>query len=152
MPLEQDLDDLLKRSIREKDQRTADVVRMLKTELTRKRTEKGFSGEVTDAVVTDVIRAYRKQMQKSLAEFEKAGDRAAAQREQLRFEIAFCERFLPAGLDESALRALVQERMQALGVSDKKQIGKLMSDVMATHKGQVEAADVRRVADSLLAP
>jgi uncharacterized protein YqeY len=152
VPLEQDLDDLLKRSIREKDQRTADVVRMLKTELTRKRTEKGFSGEVTDAVVTDVIRAYRKQMQKSLAEFEKAGDRAAAQREQLRFEIAFCERFLPAGLDESALRALVQERMQALGVSDKKQIGKLMSDVMATHKGQVEAADVRRVADSLLAP
>jgi len=150
MALERELDDTLRQAIRAKDLRTADVVRMLKTEVTRKRTEKGFSGEVTDAVVTDVIRAYRRQLQKSLVEFEKAGDRAAAQREQLRFEIAFCGRFLPAGLDEAAVRALVEERVRALGVTDKKQIGKLVGDVMATHKGQVEAADVKRIAEQLL--
>lgn len=150
MALERELDDTLRQAIRDKDLRTADVVRMLKTEVTRKRTEKGFSGEVTDTVVTDAIRAYRRQLQKSLVEFEKAGDRAAAQREQLRFEIAFCGRFLPAGLDESAVRALVEERVRALGVTDKKQIGKLVGDVMATHKGQVEAADVRRIAEQLL--
>ncbi len=150
MALERELDDTLRQAIRDKDLRTADVVRMLKTELTRKRTEKGFSGEVTDAVVTDVIRAYRRQLQKSLIEFEKAGDRAAAQREQLRFEIAFCGRFLPAGLDEAAVRALVEERVRTLGVTDKKQIGKLVGELMATHKGQVEAADVRRIAEQLL--
>ena len=150
MALERELDDTLRQAIRDKDLRTADVVRMLKTELTRKRTEKGFSGEVTDAVVTDVIRAYRRQLQKSLVEFEKAGDRAAGQREQLRFEIAFCGRFLPAGLDEAAVRALVEERVRTLGVTDRKQIGKLVGDVMATHKGQVEAADVRRIAEQLL--
>ena len=126
MALEQDLDDTLRQAIRDKDLRSADVVRMLKTELTKKRTEKGFSGEVTDAVVTDVIRAYRRQLQKSLGEFEKVGDRAAGQREQIRFEIAFCERFLPAGLDEAAVRALVQDRLRALGVTDGKQIGKLI--------------------------
>ena len=151
MTLEAQLDEALKGAIREKDLRTADVLRMLKTELTKRRTAKGFAGDMTDALVTDVIRAYRKQLQKSLAEFEKVGDRAAAQREQLRFEIAYCERFLPAGLDEGALRALVQDRVQALGLTDRKQIGKLVGDVMASHKGQVEAADVKRVAEELLA-
>jgi uncharacterized protein YqeY len=151
MALEQQLDETLTQAIREKDLRTAGVVRMLKTELTKRRTSKGFSGDVTDDVVTDVIRAYRRQLQKSLVEFEKVGDRATAQREELRFEIAFCERLLPAGLDETALRALVVERVRALGVTDRKQIGKLLGDVMASHKGQVEAADVRRIAEELLA-
>ena len=78
------------------------------------------------------------------------GERGAAQAAELRFEIQFCERYLPRGLDESALRALVQERLRALGITDPKQAGRLVGDVMKTHKGQVETADVKRIADELL--
>jgi len=150
MALEQQLTETLTRAIRDKDTRTADVVRMLKTRLTERRTAKGFAGDVDDAVVTEVIGAYRKQLQKALAEYEKLGDRGAAQVAQLRFEIAFCERFLPKGMDEGALRALVRERLQALGIADVKQVGRLVGDVMKTHKGQVDAADVKRVAEEIL--
>jgi uncharacterized protein YqeY len=150
MALEQQLNATLTQAIRDKDTRTADVVRMLKTRLTERRTAKGFAGDVDDAVVTEVIGAYRKQLQKALAEYEKLGDRGAAQAEQLRFEIAFCERFLPKGMDEGALRSLVQERLKALGIADAKQVGRLVGDVMKTHKGQVEAADVKRLAEELL--
>ncbi|PYN95324.1 MAG: hypothetical protein DMD91_25175 [Candidatus Rokuibacteriota bacterium] len=151
MPVEQQLAETLTGAIRAKDQRTADVVRMLKTKITERRTAKGFAGEVDDAVVLDVIGAYRKQLQKAVAEYEKAGgERAAAQIAQLRFEIEFCERYLPRGMDESALRTLVKERMGALGISDVKQTGRLVGDVMKTHKGQVDAADVKRVAEELL--
>jgi hypothetical protein len=150
MALEQQLTETLTQAIRDKDTRTADVVRMLKTRLTERRTAKGFAGEVDDAVVRDVIAAYRKQLQKALAEYEKVGERGAGQVEQLRFEIAFCERFLPKGMDEGALRALVQERLKTLGVSDPKQVGRVVGDVMKTHKGQVEAGDVKRVAEELL--
>src|SRR6058998_3128269 len=118
MGLSQQLDDTLKSAIKEKDTRTANVVRMLKTRLTERTTAKGFSGQVDDALVTDVIGAYRKQLQKALAEYEKLGDRGVAQAAQLRFEIEFCERFLPKGLDVTALRSLVQERARALGVTD----------------------------------
>ena len=152
MGLEQTLDQTLAQAIKSKDTRTADVVRMLKTKLTERRTSKGFSGEVDDALVLDVIGAYRKQLQKALAEFEKVGERGAAQAAQLRFEIAFCEGFLPRGMDEAALRALVRERVGALGVTDAKQVGKLVGDIMKTHKGQVEAGDVKRIAEELLAP
>jgi len=151
MGLEQTLDDALKTAIKDKDLRTADVVRMIKSRLTERRTAKGFAGTVDDALVRDVIGAYRKQLQKALVEFEEAGERGAAQAAQLRFEIAYCERFLPRGLDEDALRALVQERLAALGITDVKQLGRLVGDVMKSHKGQVEAADVKRVAESLLA-
>jgi len=151
LSLEQQLAETLTRAIREKDQRTADVVRMLKTKVTERRTAKGFAGAVEDAVVLDVIGAYRKQLQKAVAEYEKVGgERAAAQIAHLRFEIEFCERYLPKGIDEGALRALVKERIGALGITDSKQTGRLVGDVMKTHKGQVDAADVKRVAEELL--
>jgi uncharacterized protein YqeY len=150
MPLEQQLNDTLKQAMRDKDQRTADVVRMLKTKVMERRTAKGFTGEVDDALVTDVIAAYRKQMLKAVEEFEKVGEKGAEQAADLRFEIQFCERFLPKGLDENALKALVQERMAALGVTDAKQTGKLIGDIMKTHKGQVESADIKRIAEELL--
>ena len=150
MALEQQLDERLKQALKAKDPRTAEVLRMLKTKLSERRTAKGFTGQVNDALVLDVIGAYRKQLQKALVEFEKVGERGAAQVAQLRFEIEFCDHYLPKGLDETALRALVRERLGALGIADAKQVGRLVGDVIKTHKGQVEPADVKRVAEELL--
>ena len=152
MSLEQTLTDTLTQAIRAKDSRVADVVRMLKSRITERRTAKGFTAEVDDALVLDVIGAYRKSLQKALPDYEKAGERGQAQAAQLRFEIEFCERFLPRGLDDAALRALVRERLSALAITDAKQVGRLLGDIMKTHKGQVEAGDVKRIAEELLQP
>jgi uncharacterized protein YqeY len=150
MSLEAQLNDLLKAAMKEKDQRTADVVRMIKTKIMERRTAKGFTGQVDDALIVDVISSYRKQLLKALEEFDKAGDRGREQAEELRFEVAFCERFLPKGLDEAALKQLVKERIAGLSITDAKQAGKLIGDIMKTHKGQVEANDIKRVAEELL--
>ena len=152
MSLEQTLNDTLTQAIRAKDTRVSDVVRMLKSRITERRTAKGFDGQVDDALVLDVIGAYRKSLQKALPDYEKAGERGQAQAAQLRFEIEFCERFLPRGLDDAALRQLVRERLGALGITDPKQVGRLVGDVMKTHRGQVEAGDVKRIAEELLKP
>jgi uncharacterized protein len=150
MALEQTLTDTLTQAIKAKDGKTADVVRMIKTKIQERRTAKGASGQVDDALVLDVIGAYRKQLQKAVVEFEKVGERGAAQAAVLRFEIAFCERFLPKTMDEAGVRALVRERIAALGIADAKQAGRLVGDIMKTHKGQVEASDVKRIAEELL--
>jgi uncharacterized protein len=150
MSLEQNLNDTLTKAIREKDQRAADIVRMIKSKIGERRTAKGFSGQVDDALVQDVISAYRKSLQKALPDYAKAGDRGAAQAAQLKFEIEYLERWLPKGMDEAALRALVAERIRSLGITDAKQAGRLVGDVMKTHKGQVEAGDVKRIAEELL--
>ena len=150
MALEQALTDTLTQAIKAKDARTADVVRMIKTKIQERRTAKGSSGQVDDALVLDVIGAYRKQLQKAVAEFDKVGERGAAQAAVLRFEIEFCERYLPKTMDEVAVRALVRERIATLGIADPKQAGRLVGDIMKTHKGQVDAGDVKRVAEELL--
>ena len=150
MALEQDLTNRLTQAIKGKDPRTADVVRMLKTRLQERRTAKDFSGQIDDALVLDVISAYRKQLQKAIAEYDKLGERGAAQAAQLRFEQEFCEGYLPKGIDEAAVRGLVKERLATLGIADTKQIGRLIGDIMKTHKGQVEAADIKRIAEELL--
>src|SRR5438132_11797389 len=118
MALEQELNDTLTHAIKGKDARTADVVRMIKSKIGERRTAKGFAGAVDDALVLDVIGAYRKQLQKALPEFEKAGDRAASQVAQIRFEHGFCERHLPKGPDEPAVRALVRDRRGARGSTE----------------------------------
>ena len=150
MSLEQTLNDTLTQAIRDRDGRVSDIIRMIKSRITERRTAKGFSGEVDDALVLDVIGAYRKSLQKALPDYEKAGERGQAQAAQLRFEIEFCERYLPRGMDDTALRAIVRERLGALGVTDAKQVGRVVGDVMKTHKGQVEAGDVKRIAEDLL--
>jgi uncharacterized protein len=150
MSLEQTLNETLTKAIREKDQRAADIVRMIKSKVGERRTAKGFSGQVDDALIVDVIGAYRRSLQKALPEYEKGGERGQAEMARLRFEIEYLERWLPKGLDEAALRTLVRERMSALGVTEAKQIGRLVGDVMKTHKGQVEAGDVKRLAEELL--
>jgi len=150
MPVEQQLTEILKQAMRDKDQRTADAVRMIKTKVMERRTAKGFTGAVDDALITEVIAAYRKTLVKAVAEFEAAGDRGKDQAEELRFEIALCERFLPKGLDEAAVRALVKERIAALGLKSRKEAGRLLGDIMKSHKGQLDAGDVKRLAEAEL--
>jgi len=150
MGLEQQLNDTLKKAMMQKDQKTADIVRMIKTKIMERRTAKGFSGTVDDALVLDVISAYRKQLLKAVEDFEKAGERGAEQAAELKWEVGFCEKFLPKGLDEAALRTLVKERIAALAITDAKMTGRLVGDIMKTHKGLVEAADVKKIAEELL--
>src|SRR5262249_24160123 len=150
MALEQTLNETLTKAIKEKDSRTADAIRMIKSKIGEPRTAKGFSCMIHDALVLDVIGAYRKQLQKALPEFEKVGERGASHAAQLRFDLEFCERYLPKGMDEAALRALVRERLDGLKIADAKQVGRLVGDVMKTHTGQGDAADVKRSAEERL--
>src|SRR5947209_20510997 len=113
MPLEQTLNDTLTKAIKEKDARTADVVRMIKSKIGERRTAKGFSGTVDDPLVLDVIGAYRKQLQKALVEVEKVGERGAAHAAQLRFQPECGVRYLPRRMRVVAVLALLTERQDS---------------------------------------
>src|SRR3970040_2118596 len=134
MALEQELTNRPTQAIKNKDARTADVVLMVKARLQERRTAKGFSGQVDDALVLDVIGAYRRQLQKAIAEYDKVGERGAAQAAQLRFEQEFCEGYLPKGMDEAAVRALVKERLAALGQGGAQEVRRPLRDIMETQR------------------
>ncbi len=150
MSIEAELRDLLKEAMKSKDQRTLAVVRMITSRMQERRTAKGFSGEVDDALYQEVIAAYRKTLLKGREEFLAAGERGKEQAEQLQWEADFCQRFLPKGLSPEEIEAAVQAAIATLGTSDPKMAGRVVGLVMKDHKGLVEAAEVKAVAERLL--
>jgi uncharacterized protein YqeY len=152
MPLEAEFKSLLIQSMKAKDPRTSDIIRMLNTKVMEKRTAKGFTGQVDDALYLEVIGAYKKAMQKAKEEFEAVGERGKEQVEQLTWEIEFCDRFLPKGLSADELAAAVKAAIAQLGATDPKMAGRVVGEVMKHHKGKVEAAEVKRLVESELAP
>ena len=147
------LDEKLKESMRSKDQPMLDLVRMLKTRMMERRTAKGFSGELDDALWIEVIGAYVKSLEKGVAEFEKSSSEAArAQIQSLRWEIAACQTWLPKKADQGQTRAWVDEAIAGLGGKEKAKIGAVMGAVMKAHKDDVEAGLVKRLAEAALAP
>jgi uncharacterized protein YqeY len=71
-------------------------------------------------------------------------------REQLGFEIAFCDRFLPQKLGDAEVRALVKDAIARLGVTDARQAGRVVGEIMKAHKGVVDAGTAKRIAEELL--
>lgn len=151
MPLIDEIDALLHGAMRAKDDRTTQCLRMLKTKIAERRTSPGFQGEVTDAVVQEVAAAYARQLEKALAEYEAAGERGAAARADLRFEIDYLARFLPKKLDEAATREIVRAAIAAAGAKDPREAGKVVGAVLKTHRAVVDAAVAKRIAEELLA-
>ena len=152
MSIEVQIADLLKESMRNRDMRTADCVRMIKTKHMERRTASGFKGPLDDALWLDVISAYQKQLRKTREEYVAVGERGAATLPQLDFEIELCGRFLPKAAGEEEVRAAVREAIARLGTTDPKQIGRLVGEVMKPNKGRFEASLVKRLAEEELTP
>src|SRR5437763_16517790 len=101
--LEAQLREQLTAALKAKDLPTANLIRMINTKVMERRTAKGFSGTVDDALILDVIATYKKSMEKARADYVTAGDRAKDQLAEIDFEVEWCSKFLPQGLSEAEL-------------------------------------------------
>lgn len=79
---------------------------------------------IDDALVTAVLRKSVKTLAEAKADFEKGGrpDLAAANAN----EIALLEKYLPAGLSDTQLDAIIVEAIAATGATSRKDMGKVM--------------------------
>jgi len=152
MSIEAQLQDQMKEAMRAKDVQTLDCIRMIKTKHMERRTAAGFTGPLDDALWLDVIAAYQKQLRKAREEYVAVGERGAAALPQLDFEIGFCARFLPKAASDDEVRAAVREAIARTAVTDAKQAGRVVGDVMKANKGKFEASAVKRITAEELAP
>jgi len=151
MSVEAQIQQELKDAMRAKDARTADCIRMIKTKHMERRTAAGFKGPLDDNLWLDVIAAYQKQLRKSREEYVAVGERGADAIAQIDFEIGYCAKFLPKAASDDDTRAIVRETLARLGVSDAKQAGRVIGEVMKAHKGKLEPATVKRMVEEELA-
>jgi hypothetical protein len=145
MPIHEELTAELKDAMRARDRARLDVIRQIETEVSKAKTEPGFTGEADDALYRSVILAYSKKMDKARDEFAALGERGAEAVTKLSFEIDYLSRWLPQGLSEDETREVVRIAIKELRASDAKQLGQVVGHIMKNGPRGVDGALVNRL-------
>jgi len=149
--LEAQLREQLTAAIKAKDLKTANLIRMINTKIMERRTAKGFTGTVDDALILDVISTYKKAMEKARADYVNAGDRGKEQLAEIDFEVAWCSKFLPQGLSEAELREAVTKAVAELPAKDPKMAGRVIGAIKKQYGDRADAQLAKKLVEEALA-
>lgn len=101
-----------------------------------------------EAEVAKVIAKAVKARRDAAGEFRRGGRTDLAEKEER--EAALLEAYLPKGLSEDEVRALVAEAVRETGAASAKEIGKVMKVVMPRVAGRADGALVQRLVRAAL--
>lgn len=110
------------------------VLRMLKTAIKNAMVE--LRRDLNDDEVLDLIAKQVKQRKESIEQFTKGGRPELAAQEQL--EMDALQAYLPTQLSDEELEIAIDAIIVEMGVSDIKEMGRVMQALLAKHKGQVD--------------
>lgn len=138
MALLDKIDADLKKAMLARDDVTRETLRMLKSDL--------LMLEDPDelAVLTRAVKSRRD----SVESYIQGGRRDLADKELA--EIAVIERYLPKQMTEDEARAAIGAIVDELGLSSKKELGKVMKEVKARYRGQIDGKVASSIARELL--
>lgn len=151
MSIEAQLTQRMKDAMRAKDKRTLGLIRMIKSKMTETRTAAGFDGTVDDALWLKVIQSYAKSQAKALKIYQDLGEAGAEHAEQLTWEVAALQEWLPQKADEATTRGWVNDAVAGMGGKERAKFGAVMGAVMKAHKADVDPALVRTLVKEALA-
>ncbi|MEW9667360.1 GatB/YqeY domain-containing protein [Ammoniphilus sp. 3BR4] len=140
------LNDDMKQAMKDKDKLKLSVIRMVKSSVKNEEINQGK--ELTDDQVLTLLNRELKQRRDSLQEFENAGREDLA--EQTRAEIEVLLPYLPTQLTEEEIRQIVQESVEQVGATSKKDLGKVMGAIMPKVKGKADGTLVNKIVQELL--
>ncbi len=137
-------------ALRAKDEVRLRTLRSIVTLMTnevvaKKRKPDEFLGD-EDALV--VLKRAANQRKDSIEQFTNGGrpELAAPEIE----ELAVIETFLPVQMSREEIETLAKAKMAAMGISEKKDMGRFIGALMQDLKGQADGGEVKAVVDSLL--
>lgn len=90
-----------------------------------------------------------KRRREAIEEYEKAGRADLAEKEAA--ELHVLEAYLPKQLSPEETEALVDQAIAATAAATKRDMGKVMKEIMAKHKGEVDGKLVQQLASGKLA-
>lgn len=135
-------------AMKARDSESLSTLRMLKAALMEAKTKKPKDESLSPDEEIEVLQRYAKKRREVIEEMKKLGrEDVIAQEER---EIQVTMRYLPAPLDEDAVRKLVAEAVTSTGAASPKDMGKVMGAVMAQVKGRVDGGTVSRLVKEAL--
>jgi len=146
MDLLEQINAAVKQAMRDKDKVRLGVLRMLMSELKNRKIE--LLRELEEADILQVITRMVKQRQDSAAQFAEGGRPELAAKE--RAEIEVLQGYLPQPLSPAELEKIVREAIAATGAESKKDMGRVMKEVMPKLAGRADGKQVNQLVGRLL--
>jgi hypothetical protein len=140
--IEQDL----KAAMKNTDRRRVSTLRLLLSAL--KNEKINSQRELTHEEAEAVIRRAVKQRKESIEVYERTGraDLAAGEKE----ELAILEAYLPQAMPDAELEKVIRGIAEEKGFSSAKDVGQLMKELMARHRGRADGKRAQEIARKLL--
>ncbi|MEO8190293.1 MAG: GatB/YqeY domain-containing protein [Acidobacteriota bacterium] len=137
----------LKLAMKAGEKRRVSTLRLLLAALKNERIQ--LQRDVTDEEVEAAIRRAVKQRREAIEQYGLGGraDLVAAETE----ELGILEAYLPQSLSDGDLESVVRGIIQEKGFASPKDVGALMKELMAQHKGRVDGKRAQEIARRLLA-
>lgn len=99
--------------------------------------------ELTDEDITDVLAKEAKKRRQSAQAYDEAGREELAEKE--RREIEWIKAYLPAQLSDEEVAAIVDEAIAATGAESRRDMGKVMGQVVPKVKGRYDATKIKDI-------
>ena len=148
MSLKTQLTDDMKAAMKGGDKARLGVIRLINAAIKQKEVDERI--EVDDAQVLAVLEKMVKQRRDSISQYDAANRQDLADIE--RAEMAVIETYLPAKLDEAAIRAAIDAAVAETGASGPADMGKLMAVLKPRLAGQADMGEVSKLVKLRLTP
>ena len=127
------------------------VLRLLKTAVKNRLVDlRRPGGTLSDEEMLDVIIKEGKQRQDSIVQYTAAGRPDLAEKEAA--ELAIIQDYLPKALSPEELNQLIEATISEVGATTPRDMGKVISSIMATHKGRVDGKVLSEAVKARLTP
>lgn len=146
MAVKNDLEAALKDAMRASDSVRKSTLRVALTAIKEAEVQK--MGELDDPAVLAILQKEVRSRQEALTEAEKANRPDLV--ENAKAEMKVLEGFLPKGLSEHELEAIVQAAIAELGASTPADMGKVMKAVLPKVQGRADGGQVSQLVRSKL--
>lgn len=141
MGLKDQLNEDMKKAMKDKDRPKLSVIRMLRSEIQNQEINKGE--ELTEEELSELIFKEVKKRKDSLKDYQ-ASNRDDLIKE-LEKEIEILEEYQPEMLTEDEIKDLIRDAIKKTGASSKKEIGNVMKEVMPRVKGKADGKLVNKL-------
>ena len=142
----------LKDALKSKDQVAMGTIRLILAALKDRDIEargKGNADGIGESEILGLLQSMVKQRQESCKIYAEAGRTDLADREAA--EIDVIRRFLPQQMGEDEVQQKVDDLISELGVSEIRDMGRVMAELKARYAGQVDMAKASNVVKDRLA-
>lgn len=151
--LKQTIQNDLNKAVKESNELIRSTLRMVLAAISNKEKEKKYKTkeeELTEEEIIDVISSEAKKRKEAIIEYEKGERKDLADKEKA--ELKVLKNYLPEQLSEHEIKKLAQQVIEKTGVSEMKDMGKVMAELMPELKGKADGNTVSQIVKELLSP